>query len=252
MITSLISKNWRQLQSQVAEILEQCGFDVEIEKKIQTARGSVEIDVYAAEEIMGRKNIILCECKLWKQKIPQTVVHSFRTVLSDFGANKGYIISSKGYQKGAFEASKYSNADLVTWEEFQDIFEPLWYRNYFQKRITQELDPLYSYTEPLFSAKWLGKLTKGELNEFLYLKEKHYLFGAIMMTFTTHRSFLTGEQIKIPIINNLKREIMSETDIPVSILHTPTYKEFLQLSLEYGQNIVEEFRFYKRIAENRL
>lgn len=39
--------DWKELQNFVAEILIECGYKVDIEKTIQTVRGSVEIDVYA-------------------------------------------------------------------------------------------------------------------------------------------------------------------------------------------------------------
>ncbi|WP_369857685.1 hypothetical protein [Candidatus Thalassolituus haligoni] len=45
---------------------EQCGFNVELEKKIETVRGDVELDVYAEEVIKGRKYSIAVECKNWR------------------------------------------------------------------------------------------------------------------------------------------------------------------------------------------
>ena len=45
MITSRQPETWQDLQRAVAEILGECGFNVEIEKTIETARGVVEIDV---------------------------------------------------------------------------------------------------------------------------------------------------------------------------------------------------------------
>lgn len=42
----MISRNapdsWQALQTEVGRILRECGFDVEVEKKIQSARGTVE------------------------------------------------------------------------------------------------------------------------------------------------------------------------------------------------------------------
>ena len=47
MITSSTPENWNDLQNEVGRLLEECGFSVEIEKKVQTVRGEVELDVYA-------------------------------------------------------------------------------------------------------------------------------------------------------------------------------------------------------------
>ena len=107
MITISSPYNWCNLQDEVATILDQCGFHVETEKTVKTSRGKVELDVYAEEEIKGRKYSIVCECKYWKKKIPQSVIHSFRTVVADLGANIGYIISLKGFRSGVHEPLCY-------------------------------------------------------------------------------------------------------------------------------------------------
>ena len=119
MITIEVPKTWQDLQRETARILEECGFTVEIEKKIQTVRGEVEIDVYAEEEVKGRKYTILVECKHWKSRVPQSVIHGFRTVVSDIGANVGYIVSLTGFQSGSFSASEMTieEADEDTPEE---------------------------------------------------------------------------------------------------------------------------------------
>ncbi len=92
MITRSIPDSWQALQTEVGRILSECGFAVEVEKKIGSARGAVELDVYAEETIRGRRYTIACECKYWKSRIPQAVIHGFRTVVQEIGANVGYIV----------------------------------------------------------------------------------------------------------------------------------------------------------------
>src|SRR5436190_7050177 len=118
MITSKTPSTWQDLQYQSARVLEECGFAVEVEKVVKLVRGKAEIDVYAEESLKGRKYIILCECKHWKAAVPQGVVHSFRSVMADVGAHKGYIISSSGFQSGSREAAELTNVELTTWERF--------------------------------------------------------------------------------------------------------------------------------------
>ena len=120
MITNKLPDTWQDLQKQVALILEESGLTVEIEKVILSVRGKIEIDVVASENIDRRTYSILIECKHWKSRIPQTIIHGFRTVISDIGANIGYIISTNGFQSGSYEAAEYTNVKIVTWEEFQD------------------------------------------------------------------------------------------------------------------------------------
>jgi restriction system protein len=103
LITAKVPNNWKSLQNESAGILAECGFAVKIEKKMPAARGEVEIDVYAEETVKGRKYAIACECKHWGAKVPQTIIHSFRTVVNDLGATIGYLISSRGFQSGSFQ-----------------------------------------------------------------------------------------------------------------------------------------------------
>jgi len=133
MITSESPTDWRDLQSKVASLLKGCMFDVEIEKKIEGARGTIDIDVYAEEIIGGRRYAIACECKYWTAKIPQSVIHGFRTVISDVGANLGYIITTSGFQSGSITASNFSNIKLLTWPGFQKEFEETWYPHYLAR-----------------------------------------------------------------------------------------------------------------------
>ena len=112
----------------------------------------MEVDVYAEDLSSQPKTVYLCECKHWQSAVPQTVVHAFRTVVTDYGANWGFIISSAGFQSGAFEAAAKSNVRLLTWDEFQELFVDRWIENYMMPRLREEVEPLVDYTEP-FNAR---------------------------------------------------------------------------------------------------
>src|SRR5688572_11853633 len=109
--------NWRALQNQTATILRECGFHVEIEKTISTARGPVQIDVLAEDRAQPTNVVYVCECKLWRRRVPKTVVHSFSSVVANSGANVGLIISSSAFQSGAREAATFTNVRLLSWQE---------------------------------------------------------------------------------------------------------------------------------------
>ena len=38
---------WQELETTVAQILRECGYDVEVQKNVQLARGDVNLDVWA-------------------------------------------------------------------------------------------------------------------------------------------------------------------------------------------------------------
>lgn len=242
MITTTYPATWEDLQREVARILAECGFTVELEKRVTTVRGEVEVDVFAQETVKGRTYKILCECKHWKRRVPQAAIHSFRTVVSDIGANLGYLISLHGFQSGAFAASELTNIQLVTWEQFQNVFEETWYEQYFSPVLSDRLDPLLTYTEPLLP-NWFGKLPEPEKAAFLELKDKYDAFGYIIMAMTPYvRVFNDAKIQKLPLIARVDRRMNTAKFIPGELLHFTGYREFLEHAIRYGDDAIAEFR----------
>lgn len=242
MITTATPTDWQDLQIKVARVFHECGFKVEVEKTLSTARGKVEIDVFAEEDIKGRKYTILCECKNWKSRVPQSIIHGFRTVISDIGANRGYIISIKGFQAGASSASKFSNLDLVTWSEFQMQFEDIWLENYLSPTITKRLDPLLGFTEPLVQM-WMGKIPDDEVEVVKSLRSKYQAIAYLVMAFTTYSSNFRSEGFpSLPLRMRLPEYYKEDHQIPDEILDTKSYREFLEYTLAFGEKGIEEFQ----------
>jgi len=241
MITSKKPKNWQDLQNEVAKILCECGFSVEKEKVIITARGQVELDVYTEEIVKGRKSIIVCECKYWRNRVPQTIIHSFRTILTDIGANVGYIVSMAGFQSGAFKASEFTNVELVTWNQFQDAFEETWYDKYFINAVVKKLDPILTYSEPVLPS-WFGRLSEDDRNEYFTLKKKYDAFGWLIMEFTPYVRLFREERPRLPINENFPDDHEYREKIPESIASAIGYREFLELASEYGRHAINQFR----------
>jgi restriction system protein len=240
MITSSAPERWQDLQAEVSRILAECGMRVEIEKIIPTVRGRVEIDVFAEEEIERRRSTILCECKHWRQPVPQGVIHGFRTVIGDIGAHKGYIISMRGFQAGAFSAAELTNVDLTTWDEFQVAFEPTWMKRFFAPHLTTRLDPLMTYTEPL-SPKWFPELPQQEQAAFLALKKKYDGFGWLAMSLSSYNRILRHQPWpQLPLRDHVN--LVELADAPVQILEARGYRELLESAVTYGEKAIGEFR----------
>ncbi|NMD71527.1 restriction endonuclease [Bacillus sp. DNRA2] len=164
--------SWQDLELIVAKILKECGFDAERGKQIATVRGTVDIDVFAKDSNSTPSSEYLIECKYWNTDIPQTVIHSFRTVVSDYGSQYGLIIAKKGFQSGAYEATKNTNIHLLSWDEFLSLFEKRWLQNRIRS-IHYTAKPLHIYTDPLDVSDYLDHLSKNEISQYKKLCEKY-------------------------------------------------------------------------------
>lgn len=232
--------NWKDLQDKVGEILKQSNFKVEIEKKVQSIRSEIEIDVFATELIDGRPYKIICECKNWKSNIPQIYVHALRTVVNDIGANKAYIISTSNFQKGAIDSSEDTNIELVSWESFQGLFFKTWYINFFSKNLHQILKTDYNQT----AIQFFDDFDIINKKDFRVLIDKYETLQIIASHFPPPifkefpNEFKEIEN-KLPLKTKLKLEEweVDSLKIPNEILEVEFYSSFLNLISDYARTV---------------
>lgn len=191
--------NWQDLQIKVAKIFSDIGFETEIEKDIKLVRGTVNVDVYASKKFHNINEIHIAECKYWSTPIPQNVVHAFRTVISDSGANTGYIISRKGFQDGSYKAIENSNISILTFDEFQNEFKIRWLEAVVDN-LEQLGYPLRKYADPMedFYDKELAKLSEEKQKEFYSLMKKYELIS--FATFRQHYCNAISGQLELDYI----------------------------------------------------
>lgn len=244
-LTATAPTNWRDLQDQVGLVLDECGFDVEVEKTVSTARGTVELDILAEETVQGRRYSIACECKHWRRRVGQSVIHAFRTVVADLGLNLGYIISTSEFQAGALPAAELTNIRLYTWQAFQDTFCETWLEKHFVPMVTRELDPLFSYTEPLVPS-WLLEVSEADKQVLRDLREKHLPLGRLAMSFTSYARFATQTPFRqLPLRESLGSSMRDLSELPAPVLDATGYRDLLQVILQLGKDAIAEFREIK-------
>lgn len=149
MVISLPPADWKDLQTQVARILSECGMETKVEHPLPLVRGQADIDVYALDRESQPPTVYACECKHWSNAVPQTVLHAFRQVVTDAGANWGLLIAKSGFQAGAYSAADKSNVKLLTWEQFNSMFAERWVDNHFRPTLKSFNEPLVDYTEEM-------------------------------------------------------------------------------------------------------
>jgi hypothetical protein len=114
-----IVEPWRKYQEQVADLLSQLGFAVAIDKQVEGARGTHQIDVTATRSGHGIQQLWVIECKLWKHPVPKKDVLTLAGVVADIGADRGLLFSESGFQAGAIKVARSTNLSLTSIVEFR-------------------------------------------------------------------------------------------------------------------------------------
>ena len=236
--------NWKDLQLKTSYLLSDLGYLCEIEKDIETVRGIVNIDVFGQNLNLQPTQILLVECKQWSKNVPKTVIHSFRTVVSDSGANFGLIISKKGFQEGAIKATEKTNILLFSWEEFQEYFKIQWLKSMILS-IHIIGKPLIDFTDYMgdFYNDEFDKLDDNKKEQFFNIKRKYSEFA-----FFCHKdyylNYVTGE------IEYLDQAIDErKTKMPIEI---NCYSDYFYFIRDYCKEGLNEFDnlFQKQVRRN--
>lgn len=240
---------WQDLEAQAAQILGECGYHVEVQKNVKLARGDANIDVWADEQA-SPPNIIVVECKHWATPATKNVVHGFRTVVGDSGANMGLIVSSAGFQDGAVEAAAYSNVRLLDWSQFQEMFVHRWFRQHFSPTLADEADALHEYTEPINSRifRKADALPEPRREEFKALREQHaplaYTNFAFHPIVLEHRLSSVADAIpELPLRGSGKdpdgRELVGL--VPDDVLDATALRPLLDAMVDHSRRATAEF-----------
>lgn len=240
LITDRTPNSWQDLEELVTAFLCECGMDARRQVTLELPRGAVDVDVIAEEAVDGIVHQTICECKNWETNIPRAVVHAFRTVMQETGAHRGYIVSRVGFQTGAIEAAEATNIELVTFEQFQEIYFDKW----FKKRIwavEEEVGGFPTYYEPLGKPGY-GKLESDEERAAYDAVWEKYLFAGLMrLPFSPHiRMFREYPYPELPF--DISKMAEEGVVVPDDIATASGYREFLDLLVGYCKKGLIELR----------
>lgn len=198
-----LPENWQDLQTGVQRIFRNVGLLAEVEVDLETPRGSVNVDVLATDVRSVDKIRYIVECKNWGSSIPQTVVHSFTTVMHETGANIGFIISKHGLQQGAKQYTQNTNIIGMTYLEFQQRYFEAWWNRYFCPRIGDAADEPLQYVEPINSMRdrEYAKLSLQEQEKFDQLRQEKGV-SVMVLSMLNYRfiskALNTGNLLEVP------------------------------------------------------
>lgn len=179
--------------------------------------------------------------------MPRREVHAFRTVVNDFGANWGLIISKRGFQRGAYEAAEHTNLCLLNWREFQAMFAERWYREYMVKKLPKATEPLVDYTEPINTRVFrkADALPPGSQERFRTLRGKYGALTFFAVRFYLPLSSYGNTPPELPLIKNLPPLFVHGSEdlggLLEEILRAATLRDLLNSMVEHLHIGIAEF-----------
>lgn len=224
--------DWRDLQERVAQLFEEMGCAVSVGTKVALVRGQKEIDVLAVDSGVTPASMYAIECKNWSSRVPQDVAHSFRTVVSDLGAHRGYIISKAGFQSGAYEAVQNTNIDLLSFAELQGVFVDRWLIS-MAKRNMPLSDALFPYWDPSGGRRPPSSWGRREQEAMDRLADAYQPFITLGPTLS-----FSGFRMKLPIVVPVLNDDLQET----GRLTIATYREFYNFIQSNGNIALNRYR----------
>ena len=246
MIDDPLPMNWKDLQTGVQRIFRNVGLYAEVEVNIKTPRGSVNVDVHATDPRSVDKIRYIVECKNWGSSVPQTVVHSFTTIMHETGANIGFIISKHGLQLGAKQYTQNTNITGMTYLEFQLRYFEAWWKRYFCPLIGDAADKVLLYTEEFNTQRDRAYDKLSTQNKERFDKLRRQESGSIMILsmfnyMSISRGLNTGTLLEVPkSLDDFKVKVLAQIT-PHIQWHSDTFRELLRTILQYLADIKSEF-----------
>jgi hypothetical protein len=113
-------RDWRHYQEETAHFFRSLGCSAEVEALVKGPHAQHKIDVWVTFIRYGIACKWVIECKLWNKRVSKEKVMALKGIVDDLGADRGIIITEKGFQSGARDAARGKNLTLVTsLEEFR-------------------------------------------------------------------------------------------------------------------------------------
>jgi len=78
-------------------------FRIAHDQKVEADDGTYQIDVLAEYTALGVKNTVIVECKKQSRNVEREIVAALDRKLQSIGAQKGILISTAGFQRGAVQ-----------------------------------------------------------------------------------------------------------------------------------------------------
>jgi hypothetical protein len=105
---------WKKYQHDAAAVFRRIGLKAEVEQLIVGACATHKADVYVTGKFGGLDIKWVIECKAWRSNVPKEKVAALIAIVQDVGADKGVLLSEKGFQSGSISMARKKNIVLTS------------------------------------------------------------------------------------------------------------------------------------------
>lgn len=193
--------DWGDLQDRVGQLFGELGCTVKVGETIELVRGKKEVDVLVDDPTSSPSSRYIVECKFWNSAVPQDVVHSFRTIVADCGAHRGFLVSKVGFQTGAYEAALKTNIDLCTFEQLQNLFFDRW-KAAIAVKYMPDADRLFPFWDPVGGRGVPARWGPEEVAKLRLLNEAYQPFIELGPSMAYSGYSLRRLPLKLPVIDD--------------------------------------------------
>jgi hypothetical protein len=116
--------DWREYQEDVADFFRSLGYDAQVGEIIRGVRSDHAIDVVIRFYKWGMPHLWIAECKRHQRPVTKADVETFKTIVNEIGAERGFFVSESGFQAGAFDAATKTNVTLTSLDELRTMSRP--------------------------------------------------------------------------------------------------------------------------------
>lgn len=103
---------WEEYETEVFELCKiyypEAIVSKNVKEKGRFSKVNRQIDVLVKQDIGGHTSKIVIDCKLYNKKVDVKAVESFISMVEDLEADKGLLVSEKGYSKAALNRAFYN------------------------------------------------------------------------------------------------------------------------------------------------
>jgi Restriction endonuclease len=107
-------------EHEAAEFFRTFGLTAEVQKTVKGVRGENDIDVWVTGTMGAFQVQWVVECKDWKDNVPKEKVEALYAIVQNVGADRGWLLSEKGFQAGAVDWAEKTNITLTSLEVLRE------------------------------------------------------------------------------------------------------------------------------------